>query len=203
MKNIVIIGLTGQSGAGKTTVSKHFKNSGFYVINCDDVARNVTRQGSDCNKELVKLFPDCFDKNLTLDRQALAKIVFSNKVKLEQLNSTIFPHITADIKTEIEQLSDERAKFIILDAPTLFEAGVDKLCDCIISCVVERELRAERIAARDKIPLDLLFKRFNSQKTEDFFRQRSDYVIENNKDESAAIKQCNEIIDNIKRRFNG
>ena len=92
--NKYIIGLTGQSGAGKTTVSKYFRQKGFAVIDCDIVARNVTRQGSCCNKELAEIFPQCFDESLSLDRQALAKIVFSNKDKLNQLNNIILPLIS-------------------------------------------------------------------------------------------------------------
>lgn len=199
----IIVGLTGQSGAGKTTVSKYFAKNDFAVINCDLVARNVTNAGSECNKSLVKIFPDCFDKSLTLDRTALAKIVFSDEKKLKFLNDTIFPFIIADIHHEINRLISTGKKYILLDAPTLFEAGADSICDVIISCVAERNLRAERISKRDNISAELINKRFDSQKSEDFFRHNSDYIVENNKDESYAIKQCEEIIIDIKRRLNG
>lgn len=199
----IIVGLTGQSGAGKTTVSKYFEKNDFAVINCDLVARNVTNAGSECNKSLAKIFPDCFDKFLTLDRTALAKIVFSNEKKLKLLNDTIFPFIIADINHEINRLISTGKKYILLDAPTLFEAGADSICDVIISCVAERNLRAERISKRDNISAELINKRFDSQKSEDFFRHNSDYIVENNKDESYAIKQCKEIIIDIKRRLNG
>lgn len=199
----IIVGLTGQSGAGKTTVSKYFEKNDFAVINCDLVARNVTNAGSECNNSLAKIFPDCFDKSLTLDRTALAKIVFSNEKKLKLLNDTIFPFIIADINHEINRLISTGKKYILLDAPTLFEAGADSICDVIISCVAERNLRAERISKRDNISAELINKRFDSQKSEDFFRHNSDYIVENNKDESYAIKQCKEIIIDIKRRLNG
>ena len=199
----IIVGLTGQSGAGKTAVSKYFEKNDFAVINCDLVARNVTNAGSECNKSLVKIFPDCFDKSLTLDRTALAKIVFSDEKKLKFLNDTIFPFIIADIHHEINRLISTGKKYILLDAPTLFEAGADSICDVIISCVAERNLRAERISKRDNISAELINKRFDSQKSEDFFRHNSDYIVENNKDESYAIKQCEEIIIDIKRRLNG
>lgn len=201
--NSIIVGLTGQSGAGKTMVSKYFEENGFAVINCDLVARNVTNAGSECNKSMAKIFPDCFDKLLTLDRTALAKIVFSDEKKLKLLNNTIFPFIIADINHEINRLISAGKKYILLDAPTLFEAGADSICDVIISCVAERNLRAERIANRDNISAELINKRFDSQNSEEFFRKNSDYIIENNKDESYAIKQCEEIIIDIKRRLNG
>lgn len=203
MKDYTIVGLTGQSGAGKTTISKCFEDKGFAVINCDLVARNVTNDGSDCNKALADIFPSCFDENLTLNRTAMAKIVFADKNKLKLLNDTIFPFIIADINNEIKRLVSSGKKYILLDAPTLFEAGADSICDVIISCVADKNLRAERIAKRDNISLELIERRFNSQRSENFFRNHSDYIIENNKDETYAIKQCEKIINEIKRRLNG
>lgn len=203
MKKSIITGLTGQSGAGKTTVSNVFKNEGFSVINCDLVARNVTKQGSECNRELSKYFPECFDNNFVLDRQKLAKIVFSDKESLLLLNATIFPYITKAIETEIENISSSGSEYILLDAPTLFESGANKLCDVIVSCIADRETRIERIALRDNIQKELIENRFNSQKTEKYFIEHSDYIIDNSKDKHFAELQCKEIIKKIKRRFNG
>ncbi|MDE6149144.1 MAG: dephospho-CoA kinase [Ruminococcus sp.] len=203
MKKYIVAGLTGQSGAGKTTVSNTFKSKDFAVINCDEIARVVTKQGSDCNRELSKLFPECFDDNFALDRQELAKIVFTDRKSLDLLNKTIFPYITRDIKNEIEHLASLGNKYILLDAPTLFEAGADSLCDIIISCVADKNIRAKRIALRDNISQKLIKNRFDSQKTEQFFIEHSDFIIENNKDKNFAVMQCEEIIEKIKRRFNG
>lgn len=203
MKKSIITGLTGQSGAGKTTVSNVFKNKGFSVINCDLVARNVTKQGSDCNRELSKYFPECFDNNFVLDRQKLAKIVFSNKVSLQLLNATIFPYITKAIEAEIKNISSSGSEYILLDAPTLFESDADKLCDVIVSCIADRETRIARIALRDNIQKELIENRFDSQKTEKYFIEHSDYIIDNSKDKHFAELQCKEIIKKIKRRFNG
>ena len=74
-----VVGLTGQSGAGKTTISDAFRENGFEILNCDLVAREVTNADSECCKELAKLFPRCFDENYSLDRQKLGEIVFSDK----------------------------------------------------------------------------------------------------------------------------
>ena len=115
----------------------------------------------------------------------------------------MYPAITAEIKNQIEYYQNNGKNFILLDAPTLFEAGVDKLCDCIISCIADKNIRAERIAKRDNIPTELIEKRFSSQKSEKFFVENSDYVIINNHNEEYALMQCKEIIEKIKRRFNG
>ncbi len=197
-----IIGLTGQSGAGKTTVSKAFEQSGFTVINCDMIARKVTEAGSLCCKKLSEIFPECFSNDLVLDRRKMAEIVFSDKDKLEKLNQTIYPFINDMIKEKLNE-AEKLSEFALLDAPTLFEAGADKLCDRIVSVIADEKTRLMRIISRDGISEELAKKRFNSQHTTEFFRQHSDYVIENNGDLSAVTDKTAEVINNIKERYNG
>ncbi len=112
-----VVGLTGQSGAGKTTISDAFRENGFEIINCDIVAREVTKAGSECCKKLAKIFPDCFDDGFALDRPKLGEIVFSDKARLQMLNDTIYPFINKLID---EKINATESEFVLLDAPTLF-----------------------------------------------------------------------------------
>lgn len=194
-----VIGLTGQSGAGKTTVSEVFRLNGFAVINCDIVARQVTEPGSECSKELAKHFPDCFDKAYKLDRQGLANEVFSDKAKLELLDGIVYPHINELIKQRISELSEEY-QYILLDAPTLFEAGADKLCDIIVAVTADKDARLQRITERDGISKELAEKRFSSQHSEEFFEKKCGYVIRNNGSREKAEKETLEIIKLIKEK---
>lgn len=195
-----VVGLTGQSGAGKTTVSDAFKEKGFEIINCDIVAREVTNAGSGCCKELAKLFPSCFDENYALDRRKLGEIVFSDKNKLQMLNDTIYPFINKLIN---EKINAAESEFILLDAPTLFEAGADKLCSVIVSVVADFDTRLERITKRDGISVELAKKRFSSQHTVEFFKAHSDFVIENNGSVHDTYQKTCEVIETIKERYNG
>lgn len=203
MNRYFIVGLTGQTGAGKTMVSRIFAENGFAVIDCDIVSRSVTETGSDCNKKLSEIFPSCFDDKLMLDRKAMAEIVFNDTQKLRTLNQTIFPFIIKSIESRIEQLSDDGNKFILLDAPTLFEAGADKLCDLIVSCIADKNLRKERIMSRDGITAQLAESRISSQKSDEFFKKHSDYIIENNGSSESALVQTIDIINKIKGKYNG
>lgn len=195
-----VIGLTGQSGAGKTTVCDTLKESGFAIINCDLTARKVTSDGSECNHKLSYVFPMCFDDDLKLDRHKLANEVFSDKEKLQQLDNIIYPYIIKQINDEIKILSGQY-DYIILDAPTLFEAGADKICDKIISVIADKDIRSERIHKRDKISSEEIEKRFSSQYDEKFFIENSDYIIRNNSDLENAVKQTKEIANAIKGSF--
>ncbi len=196
----VIIGLTGQSGAGKSTVCKAFESEGFAVINCDRVARQVTRAGSECSRELAEVFPECFDEGFTLDRAKMAAVVFADRQKLSLLESIEYRYINREIDALIEKLS-KKTDYIILDAPTLFEAGVDKLCACTVAVVSCEQLRLERIIRRDGISEEQARRRFGSQRTEQFFRDKCSFVIENNGDAQSAQRQAGALARKIRKIY--
>jgi dephospho-CoA kinase len=199
MKGMITVGLTGQSGAGKTAIAKVFADEGFGVINCDIVARKAVEPDTDCTKELSAEFPELFE-NGALNRAKAAAALFSDRKMLEHYNSVIFPHINRLIEAERKALADSGYKYILLDAPTLFEAGADRLCDIVVSCTADENIRLARITERDGIDEELAKKRFSSQHSEDFFRSRSDFVIENNGDKKTAENAVRNIIKQIKGR---
>ncbi len=196
----VIVGLTGQSGAGKTTISNVFEASGFYIINCDLVAREAVEPNTECFDKLKEKFPQLFDGNF-LDRKKAGKILFSNKKLLEEYNSVIFPYILKLLNSKITRAIEQGKEYILLDAPTLFEAGADKLCDVIVSCIARQDIRLKRIIERDRLDRDTVVERFNSQPDDDFFIKNSDYIIENNTTVLDAEALAYEIIDKIKERY--
>ncbi len=197
-----VIGLTGQSGAGKTTVSHIFEENGFAVINCDEIARICTQMGSECNKKLAQVFPECFDEKLSLDRKAISKIIFSDKKMLEKFDNIVYPFITQLIKEKINELSAV-SQYILLDAPTLFESGTDMLCSVKTAVVADFEKRLERITIRDKIDKELAEKRFASQLSAEFFCKNCDYVIYNNGKLEDTINKTLNVIRTIKEGING
>ncbi|MDE6666257.1 MAG: dephospho-CoA kinase, partial [Ruminococcus sp.] len=134
LSGITIVGLTGQTGAGKSTVSKVFASNGFAVINADIVARKVVEKGTKCLAEIEEFFGnDVIDHDGNLDRKKLAGIVFSDKAKLETLNTITYPYITGEILRQINEFAERDEKLILLDAPTLFESMADYFCEIIIS----------------------------------------------------------------------
>ncbi len=200
----MIIGLTGQSGAGKSTVCEILvRQESFAVIDCDMVSRSVTVDGSLCNRELKTVFPKVIDDKLHLDRRALAGIVFGDKEKLGKLESIIYPYITARINDLISQYAANGYSFIVLDAPTLFEAGIDSFCDRILSVIADRNIRFGRIKQRDSISDELINKRFDSQKDERFFIEHSDFIINNDSDIEYTRQQTENIINRLREEANG
>ena len=172
----VIIGLTGQSGAGKSTVSHLFEHDGFFVINADRVSRKVTS-----TPEVLSLLKENFGEGIILEtgglnRRALANIVFTNKEKLQLLNSLLFPIITKEIE---KMINETDSRLILLDAPQLFESGADKICDKIVSVIAPRDMLIERAVERDDISYEEAENRLNSQYPQQFFIDNSNYIIEN------------------------
>ena len=199
LDGIMIVGLTGQTGAGTSTVSRVFKDNGFAVINADTIARNVVEKGSKCLEEISDFFGcDILNPDKSLNRKALAKIVFTDKCKLDSLNTIIYPYITGEILRQIRDFSQNGEKLILLDAPTLFESRADDFCEIIISVIAEPEVREKRIIERDGLTREQAAERMNSQLDEEFFVSHSDYIIGNNDSIETVNAISREVSDKIK-----
>lgn len=171
-----IIGLTGMSGAGKTTVSEIFAENGFEVINCDRLARRVMEKGKPCLSETAEKFGKAvFAPDGNLDRVKMAELVFSDEKRRLEYNSVIYPYISYEL---IEMIGKSAGKNVLIDAPTLFESGIDKICRKIVSVVSDKSAR--RIMERDGISGEMAQKRLSSQHGKAFYIGKSDFCIENN-----------------------
>ena len=202
LSGVMVVGLTGQTGAGKSTVAKVFKANGFAVIDADIVARKVVEKGSVCLDEIADFFgKDVITDEGTLNRQALAGIVFSDKAKLETLDTIIYPYITGEILNMIKRYSADGVKLILLDAPTLFESHADDFCEIIISVLADADIREQRIIFRDGITSEQARKRMDSQMSEEFFISHSDYIIQNNGQINLVNEISKEVSDRIKDLF--
>lgn len=200
---MLVIGLTGSSGSGKSTVSQTLQEQEFDVINCDSVARDVVRPGSPCLNAIFEAFGETVrGMDGTLNRRLLADIVFHDKKKLEKLNSIMYPQITADIKDLLRQYQANGSEFAVLDAPTLFESGADSLCDCTVSVISNDPLRIKRIMERDNIEEAMAISRLRSQYPNEFYIQRSDYIIKNIGTLTQLKLQTQELISELRNRCN-
>lgn len=199
LESINIIGLTGSSGAGKSTVSSMFSECGFEVIDADKIARNVASYEPFLN-EVKKHFPDCVSDS-GLDRRKTASIVFNDKDKLKLYTEIIYPYITTDVFSAVLELKKKGSRYILLDAPTLFESGLDDICRAVVSVTAPYNVKIERIMKRDGISEELARSRLGSQHDEQWFIQNSDYHISNCKDLSSLREDVLSVIKQIKERF--
>ncbi|MCM1528896.1 MAG: dephospho-CoA kinase [Alistipes sp.] len=201
--DVMVVGLTGQTGAGKSTVSRVFEKNGFAIINADHISRLVVEKGSRCLEEISDIFgKQILNPDGTMNRKALGNIVFTDKTKLETLNTIIHPYITSEILRQIKDFSDNGQKLILLDAPTLFESRADDFCEIIISVIADPELRECRIISRDGLTAKQAHDRMDSQLDVEFFADHSDFIIENNDSLDNVYCISKEVSDKIKYYYN-
>ncbi len=187
-----IIGLTGPTGAGKTTACKAAKELGFYVIDCDKTARMAT-EDKECLEALSSAFgKEIINKDGSLDRPKLARLAFETPDKTELLNKTIFPFITKLIEDEIENCGNNK---ILLDAPTLYESKIDSICQKVIAITADKKTRLERILQRDGIGTAAAELRLNAGKTDDFYKSKTPHIIYNNGDEEKLLADFKKLLN--------
>ena len=179
-----IIGLTGGSGTGKGTVAARMRALGAGWVDADAVYRTLCAENREMLSALDTAFGGVTDANGVLDRPKLAKIVFSDLAKLQQLNEITTPYIR---KASLDAIHAQSACPIVLyDAPTLFEAGADDFCDKINARVVRDGLTDE--AARARI---------DAQPNDAFYREKCDFIIENNGDLDALYRDTDALYSQL------
>lgn len=193
---MVIIGITGPSGAGKGAVSAILAEKyGYKVIDADRVYHSIISAPSDCVRELSLTFgEDVLNENGGIDRKALSRKVFGeeNRDKLLILNKITHKYVISEIEKTVKKQENNGADVCVIDAPLLIEAGVDTMCDHVLAVVADKEIRAKRIAERDGIDEKAALLRINSQKPESFYSDASDFLLTNN----LGVKELELSVDN-------
>ena len=193
----MIIGITGSSGSGKSTLCEILESSyNVKVLNADKIARRLSRKGTSYLIDIIKVFgKDIVDEEGELKRSKLAQIIYSDAKKREELNTYTFKYVKEDIIKKISKIQDETT--IVIDAPLLFEAELDKMCDKVIGIIAPREMQIERVVARDDIDYEDAEKRLAAQANDEFFIKKCDYIVKNDNGFSKIEEQINDICNKI------
>ncbi len=189
IKKDKIIGLTGPTGAGKSSLHGVAKELGFRVIDCDKVAREVADSGI-LVAALQKQFGGDVVENGALNRKLLAARAFSSPENTEALNRIMLPAIADKIKSELQGK-------VLLDAPTLFESGLHRLCDSTVCVLSSEENRKKRIIERDGLDEKAASIRLSAAKSDEFFRSRADYTLYNDQNREDFIEQARKLLTKI------
>ena len=187
-----IIGLTGPTGSGKSSFSALAENKGIYVIDCDKISRQVTDRDSECLLKLSEAFGEDIIKDGELDRKLLAARAFSDEGQKKVLEDIIFPFILSSVFEKIEKSESE---IILLDAPTLYESGINELCGDVIAVLSDKNIRKQRIIKRDSLTEEQADIRLNAGKNDDFYLEKTKHIIYNNSTETEFLGKCEEILN--------
>lgn len=199
MRSFTIIGLTGPTGAGKSTVSKFLEEYGCYIIDADLLGRKALSRGSLCVPCLKSAFgDDITDDNGEIIRSLVAQRAFSTEENTRILNDITHPWICLETLKTVDRLrSEHESPVIVFDAAVLLESKMDILCDFTISVLAAENIRKERIIKRDLITEEQASLRISAQHSDNFYIEKSDYIIDGSKSLTRVREKTKSIIKEI------
>lgn len=204
-----IIGLTGGIGSGKSTVTDYLISNGFHVLDADKISREIVLPGSEMVIQLSAVFgTDILHEDGSLNRKKLGEIVFSDSGKKKILDELMHTKILEMIHERIIQFREEistsidpgnisKKKVIFIDAPLLFETGLDKSVSEIWVIDVDDETRIKRIMERDGLNREEILKRMNTQMARSEKNSRADILLDNTGDLEVLYQQIDQLLQKI------
>jgi dephospho-CoA kinase len=204
-----VIGITGGSGTGKSSVTRYFSQKNIAVIDADLLAREVVLPNTPCLAEITAAFgEDMLLPDGSLNRKKLGKLVFSNPDRLALLTSITQKYINDEILIRISAYQNNPVtldkegkevplKGVIIDAPLLFESGFHKICDAVVAVLADMDLRITRISQRDNISKEDAKMRIMAQKEDTFYSDQADFILYNNGDYDELYLQADIVLSLI------
>ena len=190
----MVIGVTGNSGSGKSEISKILSNKiNAKIIDADKVVKELYTPGQEYYNKILELFGNkVLEKNNKLNRNKIAEIIYNNEIEREKLNNLTYKYVVDEIKKRIKK---EKNINIIIDAPLLFESKLDEICDITVAVLAEKSLKINRICTRDNIEQKIAISRLAIQKEDSYYQKKADYIVTNNgkKDEINLEEICTRI----------
>jgi len=183
-----IIGVTGGTGAGKSSALKVLHELGALALDCDAIYHELL---SDCT-EMITEIKERFDDVLSdgkIDRHKLAKIVWNDPSSLQELNKITHQYVSKELERRINTFAGQGGSVTAIDAIALIESGQSDNCDIVVGIIAPREVRIERIIKRDNLSREMAEMRINAQNPENFYKENCDYILENIYDTQAEFEE--------------
>jgi len=195
---MLIIGLTGSLGTGKSTVAAMFATLGCQVVDADAITRELLTKNQNCIKKVAKTFPGAILNKSKINRLKLAEIVFQNPRELKKLTQILYPEALKQVKQKI--LTYKKKGFVVLDVPLLFESGWDKLAGITIVVKARRDQYVIRAQKRLGLTKAEVNQRLRMQYPLKQKCQMADIIIDNSGTINQTRSQVNAIFYRLKQR---
>lgn len=176
---MIVIGITGPTGAGKTTALNQVEKLGGAVVDCDAVYHKLLDNNAALKAALCSRFGDVTDAQSKIDRKALGRVVFGNAEALAQLDEIVRPFISAAVEEELTAAREQGKRLAAVDGITLIESGLGKRYDTMVAVLAPVDDRVRRICAREQISEEYARARVAAQKEDAFFRANCDHILFN------------------------
>lgn len=200
---MIILGLTGSIGCGKSSLSNILKENNIDIIDADIISRKIFEDEKLLNL-VFEHFGDCIkNDDGSLNRKALGNIVFNDDNKLIELNSLTHPRIKEKIIKEIEVLKLNNKEVIVIDAPLLIEGGYLEMVDKLLVITCDDEIQISRIQKRDKCTREEALSRIKSQMSQEEKVKYADYILDNSKSIEELKKTTEEFLLYMKENWCG
>jgi dephospho-CoA kinase len=182
-----IIGITGGTGAGKTTALRALESLGALIIDADQVYHELTARSAPMRRDLEARFGSVYGPDGCLDRKKLGNIVFQDPKALEDLNRLVHHYVGAEIDRRLTRAREEGYPAAAIDAIELLGSGLGDKCDVTVAVTAPVEIRIRRIMAREGISEEYAKLRAMAQRDEAYFRKHCDYTLENGEESPEAF----------------
>lgn len=198
---MIIIGLTGGIASGKSTVAKMLVEKGAYLIDADQLAREVVEPGRPAWRAIVEWLGESIllpDRNI--DRARLADIVFNDPVMLDRLNKIVHPRVGSRFLALSEQIKAQNPEAVVVyDIPLLIEAGMQEMVDLVLLVYLPRESQISRLQQRDGISRSEAEARLNAQKPLEEKKEDADVIIDNSGTIAETACQVDQFWNKLKK----
>ena len=194
---MITIGITGNIGSGKTTLSKLFDSKNTYLFNADKEAKKHLKKHSVLQRKIINVFGNMILSGTELDFKKLAEVAFKNQKNQKILNGIVWPEVSLLIESALRDAKKNKYKYFVVDAALLFEANFNHFFDYIILVTAEKKIRLERALKRKTIDLSQIKKRMTLQISDKEKIESSDFIIYNNLSKSDLTKEFEIILKKI------
>lgn len=199
VRGMTVVGITGPTGAGKSTVRRELEKLGAFVIDCDALYHELLESGGALTAALAERFPVACSGG-GIDRKKLAAHVFSDPAELEALNGISHRFVREEVTRLLRGRAMAGDTLAALDAVELIGGGLSGLCDLVLGVLADRQERMERIMRRDGLDEKRAAERLDAQRPDDYFREKCDYILYNNGDKDHFSNICREYFTEVLKK---
>ena len=178
-EKMIVVGISGGTGSGKSSLLHYLEKKGAFAIDCDEVYHELLAHSEEMNRTLRERFPGAYPLG-TFNRKALGEIVFNDGEALDALNAISHSYVKEEVRRMLREAAMQGKTLAAIDAIELHSSGLAELCIATVGVLADPKIRAQRIMRRDSISEEYANSRIRAQRTDEYFREKSNFCVENN-----------------------
>ena len=196
VKSLTVVGVTGGTGAGKTTALDSLRDMGALVLDADAVYHELCERGGPMLDAIAARFPGSVEDGV-LQRKKLGAVVFSDPAALADLDRITIHHVVEELDKRLAQFAAFGGRYAAIDAINLIGTEAESRLDTLVGVLAPEDVRARRLVAREGVSMDYALKRIRAQKPDSFFEEHCDHVLHNDGSREDFRRACDELFKNI------